>query len=553
MKTPLRTLAALALTMQAALATAGSTTTLGGTGGTSNYNLSCSSNQRVTGIGARHGDVIARVRIRCTAIQPDGTWGSTSSWSGYTSSDAPQQAPNTNEASCSSNTYVRSFRVYSKQITTGQTVIARVEVACHASDATLGAVGNAVSTPTVGSSSGGSWSSWAACPSNGLTHSINGRRGWYVDNMRLNCTDPVPPQAPTAAPTLVLPRWVGSAASDSYGATPSWAVRLQPVANATHYNICVRDAGASACYVNQTPAAVALSGGSMPFAITIPASKQGTLSEWTARGCNGTSNCGPWASAERFTVVPNAPNLSAPANAASLNSRNVTFQWQASTGANAGYQLIIWKTPGSNGYDVYNPAASLPSGNLSLQVAAGSTSRTVDVPATLGATVSWAVVACAEFAGKGRRCSLGYEPRSLTFATTEPTLSFATHLYPIISSSTCSICHQGMSAYPQRLGPTNLPISALDENSVSIPFNTSDGAATMRTKFMGLAARSSSAEYSTAFGKVYVVPGNANNSGLHWKAQQSTAPAFGNSVTILGQTKPLREWITIWINQGAQP
>jgi hypothetical protein len=555
MNTSLRTLAALAFTMQAALATAGSTSTLGGSGGTNDYSLGCSANQRVTGIGARHGDVIARVRIRCTTIQSDGSWGGTSSWSSYTASDAPQSAPNTNQASCGSNTYVRSFRVYSKQITTGQTVIARIEVACHASDATLGASGNSVTTPTVGSSSGGSWSSWAACPDNGLTRSINGRRGWYVDNMRLNCTDPVPPQAPTAAPTLVLPRWVGSSASDSYGATPSWAVRLQPVANATHYNICVRDAGATSCYLNQTPAAVALSGGSMPFAITIPASKQGTLSEWTARGCNGTSNCGPWASAERFTVVPNAPNLSAPANAASLNSRNVTFQWQAATGANAGYQLIIWKIPGSNGYDVYNPAASLPSGNLSLQVAAGSTSRTVDVPATLGATVSWAVVACAEFAGKGRRCSLGYEPRSLTLptTTTAPTLSFALHLYPIISSPDCSSCHPGTTLYPQRTGPSDNPSSSMNEMTVSIPFSTTDGATTMRNKFLGLVARSTQGAYAQALGKIYVVPGNASLSGLHWKAQQSTAPAFGSNRTILGQTKPLREWIQIWIQQGAAP
>lgn len=553
MNTSLRSLAAVAFTMQAVVATAGSTTTLGGSGGTNDYSLGCSANQRVTGIGARHGDVIAQVRIRCTTIQSDGTWSGTGSWSSYTTSSAPQTAPSTAEATCGNNTYVRGFRVYSKQIMSGQTVLARVQVACHASNTTLGAAGNSMSTPTVGSSSGGSWSSWAACPDNGLTHSINGRRGWYVDNMRLNCTDPVAAPTPAAAPALVFPRWVGSSASDSYGATPNWVVRLQPVANATHYNICVRDVGATSCYVNQTPAAVAPSNGTMQFGINLPANKQGMLAEWTARACNGQTACGPWAATERFTIVPNHPTLSAPANGASPASRNVTFQWQASTGASAGYQLIIWKTPGSDGYDVYNPNGSLPSGNLNIQVGAGSTSRTVDIPAALGATVSWAVTACTDFTGKGRRCSLGFQPRTLTFATTVPTLSFAQHLYPIISSPDCSACHPGTNIYPQRLGPSDNPSSSLNETTVSIPFSTADGAATMRNKFMGLVARSTQGVYAQALGKVYVVPNNSNNSGLHWKAQFSDAPVFSSSRTILGQTKPLKEWITIWINQGAQP
>jgi hypothetical protein len=179
-------------------------------------------------------------------------------------------------------------------------------------------------------------------------------------------------------------------------------------------------------------------------------------------------------------------------------------------------------------------------------------------------TMYWSVTACN--AGNTQCTSPGTTPQQRTVlvanasavttpppTSTLPTLSFATHLYPIISTPTCSVCHLGTAAYPQKLGPSNLPISALDENTVSIPFSTADGAATMRTKFLGLAARSGNAQYTKAYGKVYVVPGNSNSSGLHWKAQDSTAPAFGNPIAISGQTKPLREWITIWINQGAAP
>lgn len=137
----------------------------------------------------------------------------------------------------------------------------------------------------------------------------------------------------------------------------------------------------------------------------------------------------------------------------------------------------------------------------------------------------------------------------------DPTLSFAQHLYPIIASPECGACHPVSNPpyYPQRLGPSNNPASSLDENSVSIPFSTADSASTMRSKFLGLVARSTAGSYSQALGKVYVVPGNSSGSGLHWKAQSSTAAVFSSNRSIGGQTKPLKEWIRIWIDQGAAP
>ena len=49
------------------------------------------------------------------------------------------------------------------------------------------------------------------------------------------------------------------------------------------------------------------------------------------------------------------------------------------------------------------------------------------------------------------------------------------------------------------------------------------------------------------------MPGNTALSGLHHKAQESTSPIFGSNRTIGGVTKTVREWITIWIQQGANP
>lgn len=179
-------------------------------------------------------------------------------------------------------------------------------------------------------------------------------------------------------------------------------------------------------------------------------------------------------------------------------------------------------------------------------------------------TMYWSVTACN--AGNTQCTSPGTTPQQRTVlvanapATTTPSpsptdalLSFAQHLYPVIASPDCSACHPGTSLYPQRTGPSDNASSAMNELTTSIPFSTADSASTMRSKFLGLVARSTDGNYAQALGKVYVVPGNSGQSGLHWKAQQSTAAAFSSNHTIGSQTKPLKEWIRIWIDQGAAP
>lgn len=179
-------------------------------------------------------------------------------------------------------------------------------------------------------------------------------------------------------------------------------------------------------------------------------------------------------------------------------------------------------------------------------------------------TMYWSVTACN--AGNTQCTSPGTTPQQRTVlvanapatptpspSPTDPLLSFAQHLYPVIASPDCSACHPGTSLYPQRTGPSDNASSTMNELTTSIPFSTADSASTMRSKFLGLVARSTDGNYAQALGKVYVVPGNSGQSGLHWKAQQSSASAFSSNRTIGNQTKPLKEWIRIWIDQGAAP
>ena len=125
--------------------------------------------------------------------------------------------------------------------------------------------------------------------------------------------------------------------------------------------------------------------------------------------------------------------------------------------------------------------------------------------------------------------------------TTPPanTLSFARDLYPVITTG-CAGCHSGNNRYPQKMqtnaaqcGVTSVP---------AIPFTTRMSAAEMLRRLKCLKASSTEGTYQRALGKTYVVPGNYNNSGLHWKAQAS--PAFSPEERTL---------IRNWIAQGANP
>lgn len=418
---------------------------LGGSAGTADWSLGCGTGKRVTGIRVKYGGVIDKLKLRCTAISSTGTWSNTNhEWTSYTASDSPTPATNTADALCASNQFVAGFNVYRKQVTTGQTVVAKVAIFCRGANSQSVATGNAQEHSAGGSATGGSWNqNHLNCTTSSTTtmaFGAKGRRGWYVDNMRLRCVDPPPPPPiPQSAPVLVFPRWNATSTGEDYGATPSWTVRLQPVANATRYQICLRVSGSQTCYFNQTLEASSAfaSGNTLQFGVTIPADPQSSISQWTARACNSASQCGPWASAESFTVVPNAPALTAPNNNQTItNTRTVTFTWQANNAANAGYQLIIYRTGQQSGYNAYNPTAALPVPHQTIQIPAGTTSYTYTLAPGLTA-VRWGVYACANFTGKGRRCSLGLS--GIRGLSVPPFFAFT--LAPTFKHDRCKNCH----------------------------------------------------------------------------------------------------------------
>lgn len=132
-----------------------------------------------------------------------------------------------------------------------------------------------------------------------------------------------------------------------------------------------------------------------------------------------------------------------------------------------------------------------------------------------------------------------------------PQVSFAGDFYSYFSGSQCGGCHASGNLFPQKTPrPSGCQASCGTE---VIPFNSSISSGVMLQRLKCLKACSGQAQYSQAFGKTYVVPGNPSQSGLHHKAQESNSPIFGANVNIDGVTKPLREWIEIWISQGANP
>jgi hypothetical protein len=246
---------------------------------------------------------------------------------------------------------------------------------------------------------------------------------------------------PPPAPRLVVPSWSSTNASDSYASSGTWAVTLAPVAGADRYRLCLRNSGQASCYASPVPSASAASvraNGDLQFPITIPADRQATVGEWTAQACNGAATapvCGPWATAERFTIVPDPPTMSAPTNNYAWTTRRITFAWQNSTFANAGYQLFIWRNGRANDYDFLDPARALVAPDRNIQLVAGTSNYTIDLPPGLS-SVRWGMASCANFPEKGRRCSQGMTTRNFTVPP-----YFTYHLAPAFQHARCINCH----------------------------------------------------------------------------------------------------------------
>ena len=185
------------------------------------------------------------------------------------------------------------------------------------------------------------------------------------------------------------------------------------------------------------------------------------------------------------------------------------------------------------------------------------TDNIINATAFRGRTIFWSVNACtagntmctAQNGAPSVRSVVFQSPSAGNAPGATPAVSWATHLYPLVTGA-CASCHSGTSAsqiWPQK---ANNKESCSPNN---IPFSTSVLAPDMLDRFECQVASSTSNTYNDAYGKTYVVPNNPANSGLHHKAQASSASTFSQVISINGVQKQVKEWITIWIEQGANP
>ena len=140
------------------------------------------------------------------------------------------------------------------------------------------------------------------------------------------------------------------------------------------------------------------------------------------------------------------------------------------------------------------------------------------------------------------------------FSLKVPAVSFRDHLYPKLTGD-CGMCHpssgNGM-INPQLARAADDSLSSVDERVAPvIPFSTDITAPEMLTRFKQVKAVSS--QYSNALGKRYVVPSNHTHSGLHYKVHESSSQIFSSSMSIDTVPMMIRDWITLWIRQGAAP
>lgn len=342
-------------------------------------------------------------------------------------------------------------------------------------------------------------------------------------------------------------------------------ITWRAAAGATRYELCVYPAQGQTRVCDQGFSSTTIPGNATSFRGTVP-NQPGqryfaSLKACNRDGCSGFNTV-------LYLILPSAPQLQSPARAATLpeSNRTVQFQWTDQGGRQrfAGFRVFLragndndlrnnprfggstppYRSPNSpySGWRVY----AAPDQN--------TRSMTITVPPELGNQIHWRVAACQSYSGPQDIHCRSYDVFDFQFSTTSTStppaaaISFSRDLYPLITTQ-CGGCHQGNYQYPQML-QTNASRCGVT-TAPSIPFSTTMPAAEMYRRLTCLQASSRQNTYQRALGKVYVVPGNPNNSGLHWKAQDSTATTFSQNITIGGQQKPVKEWIRLWIEQGA--
>lgn len=182
-------------------AVAADTLTLGGTGGTADWSRTCSSGKRVTGIEVRFdkgpGNIhspLHKIRLRCRGVTSNGNWANeTSEWTSFTQSGSPVYGGWPELALCSTDRFVAGFNVKTKWITTvagPQLVIMTIAIACNKITSNQAFLMPPQESGIAAGEGVGWGQGYQYCQTGGISRGAQGRRGWYLDNMALICTDP---------------------------------------------------------------------------------------------------------------------------------------------------------------------------------------------------------------------------------------------------------------------------------------------------------------------------------------------------------------------------
>jgi len=411
---------------------AGNTAYVGGTvGGNVNFSKTCPTGMRITGIAAKTGTVIERIRIRCTKISAAGKWSGNHSWITYTNTSAAANLRRNQSriAVCSQDKFVNGIHARTTKYT-GRDTLRQFSISCFSSSASGQLMGRR-ETKTVTASGGGIASGWKSCPNNEIAYTMNGKRGWYVDQIRFGCkagaTGRVRPTGrvmPPRNPRITSPRNNNSFGNDTV------SIRWQGVRGAKSYRACVKEKGTSQCMVTKI-----VTGTSASFRVSSELNalrgKKITLSVKSCAARNGANCNNNWAHVDAY-IKGRPVTVTSPANGGSYSGtdRRPTFSWQPYSGVpwsgSVNYVIYVW----GNGapkqvFYAFNNSTSLRPPACNNQYGPGDARNCVN-PAFQN-PIRWSVYAYSS--GDGRASQLSAS-RTLTLASS----SFATVTAPNLRS-----------------------------------------------------------------------------------------------------------------------
>jgi len=340
---------------------AGNTAYVGGTvGGNVNFSKTCPTGMRITGIAAKTGTVIERIRIRCTKISSAGKWSGNHSWITYTNTSAPANLRRNQGrmAVCSQDKFVGA--IYARTTNyTGRDTLKQFSVSCYSADAAGKQVGSG-EIKAITASSGGTVSGWKACPNNELAYTMNGKRGWFVDQIGFGCragTTGIRPTGrvmPPSNPRITSPRNAYVFGGDTV------AVQWQGVRGAKSYKACIKEAGTSQCMVTKI-----VTGSNASFRVSNNLNAlRGKNISLLVQSCgtrNGGVCNGNW-SHVNAKIAGRSVTVTLPANGGSYNGtdRRPTFSWQPYTGfsGSAPDSYVITVSGNGSPAQYFNPGSN---------------------------------------------------------------------------------------------------------------------------------------------------------------------------------------------------